>query len=365
MIVSYSIILINMASMKQQMKAIPILICVALVSCRPSVKESSGVEVIERFSSDVQLAEDSVVLKYPYRIKCANSMLLVWDLHANDHFFHAFTLQGNESRYLFSFGNVGQGPDELLACAGMSVQDDALSILETNRAVLYTYSLNQLKKNIFTPNRIVELPKELIPIFAYTDRGKEGGIVLDSKGENRFFLLNEQGEIEQRLYQLPITSEQTLPTPLLQQLWVSCMDYNPTNNTLAIGTTLGEVLEIYNLKEHSQHILVGGQGEPAFIHQGQQLIMRAANGYQDVLVGKKEIYVLYADITQEEVGEATQQGANTPSGGNKIYVFDLKGVKKKMYVLDRHINGFDIDFEARLIYGVTSNSDCQLCVFEL
>ena len=37
--------------------------------------------------------------------------------------------------------------------------------------------------------------------------------------------------------------------PALAQAWRSFIDYNPRNGILAVATQLGEVLEIYNLKD--------------------------------------------------------------------------------------------------------------------
>ncbi len=128
---------------------------------------------------------------------------------------------------------------------------------------------------------------------------------------------------------------------------------------------MGDVLEIYNLKDSTQKILVGKQGEPSVLREGNSMSLMSANGYQDVIVGDSAIYALYSQITYKEVREAQRKNEITPNGGNFIYVFSLDGEMKKVFELDEYINGFSIDFKKNIIYGVTSNSDIQLCIFNL
>lgn len=342
-----------------------LIIIISVSSCKYDTTRENSMVKQELNSKDFQLPEESVILKYPYRIKKIDSMLLIWDLHGRENFFHVFKLDNKKSDFLFSFGKVGNGPEEFTTCAGMNIRDSTFSVIETNKAVLYTYPIKDLQKRIVKPNRILDLPKELTPIIKFTDMGKAGKIVLDSKGDNRFIILNEKGNIEQKLYKIPNKENENLAAPILQQLWTSCLDYNPSNGILAIATTLGDVVEIYNLKEKSANIKVGKQGEPSIIRRGEQLIISAANGYQDIIVGDNEIYALYSDITLDEIEKNKNAEVQTPSGGNLIYIMDFDGKIKKTFILDRYINGFDIDFEKKIIYGVNSNSNTQLCVFNM
>ena len=52
--------------------------------------------------------------------------------------------------------------------------------------------------------------------------------------------------------------------PALAQAWRSFIDYNPRNEILAVATQLGEVLEIYNLKDSTHVVCMGPHGEPEF-----------------------------------------------------------------------------------------------------
>ena len=52
--------------------------------------------------------------------------------------------------------------------------------------------------------------------------------------------------------------------PALAQAWRSFLDYNSHNNVLAMVTQLGEVLEVYNLKDSTYVVRIGENGEPEF-----------------------------------------------------------------------------------------------------
>ena len=54
---------------------------------------------------------DSVLFRYPYRFRVNEDRVVIEDLHGVDHFFHLFTYP--DFRYLSSFGQRGQGPEEM------------------------------------------------------------------------------------------------------------------------------------------------------------------------------------------------------------------------------------------------------------
>ncbi|MDR1370320.1 MAG: TolB-like 6-bladed beta-propeller domain-containing protein [Dysgonamonadaceae bacterium] len=287
-------------------------------------------------------------------------------LHARDNFFHVFSLKDNVTKHFLSFGKVGNGPEELIACSGFDITDGYLSVIEPSKAILYTYPIEQLiTRGIGKPNRILELPKEYVPFVRTTNWGNKGTAVLDSKGGYRFILLNNQGNSTGKFHKIPNKENQDLQSFLLQQLWTSCLYYDQNSDVLVLGTILGDVLEIYNLRDGTEKVLVGKQGEPSINREGSALSLISANGYQEIFIGNSEIYALYSDISIDEVKKADNEGRTTPNGGNLIRIFSFDGELKKVFVLDKYINGFNIDFEKKIIYGVTSNSDSQLCIFNL
>lgn len=90
-----------------------------------------------------------------------------------------------------------------------------------------------------------------------------------------------------RTGQIPSANAEALQNarPALAQAWRSFIDYNPRNGVLAAVTQLGEVLEVFNLKDSTHVVRIGPHGEPEFkISQGYG-IPTGIMGFSDVLCG--------------------------------------------------------------------------------
>ena len=77
---------------------------------------------------------------------------------------------------------------------------------------------------------------------------------------------------------IPTVDEDALQNarPALAQAWRSFIDYNPRNGILAVATQLGEVLEIYNLKDSTHVVCMGPHGEPEFQVSGDMVFLRVS-----------------------------------------------------------------------------------------
>ena len=89
-------------------------------------------------------------------------------------------------------------------------------------------------------------------------------IVPDGSGSSRFCWVNYQGKLLRRTGQIPSANAEALQNarPALAQAWRSFIDYNPRNGVLAAVTQLGEVLEVFNLKDSTHVVRIGPHGEP-------------------------------------------------------------------------------------------------------
>ena len=54
---------------------------------------------------------DTALFRYPYRLEVRGDRVVMEDLHGPDHFYHLFTYP--DFRYLSSFGQRGEGPEEM------------------------------------------------------------------------------------------------------------------------------------------------------------------------------------------------------------------------------------------------------------
>ena len=108
----------------------------------------------------------------------------------------------------------------------------------------------------------------------------------------------------------------------MAQAWRSFIDYNRNTGILAIVTQLGQVIEIYDMKEKKRIALINAEKEaPSFGERQSNAIPDGIMGYSDIHVSDSIIYALFwghsfRDIQQEKIKH---------QGGNRIQVFDING----------------------------------------
>ena len=91
-------------------------------------------------------------------------------------------------------------------------------------------------------------------------------IIPDYSGDSRLCRVSRQGKLLGKWGQIPSSDEDALQNarPALAQAWRSFIDYNPRNGVLAAATQLGEVLEVWNLRDNTHVVCTGPNGEPQF-----------------------------------------------------------------------------------------------------
>ena len=140
----------------------------------------------------------------------------------------------------------------------------------------------------------------------------------------------------------------------MAQAWRSFIDYNSHNGVLAMVTQLGEVLEVYNLKDSTEVICIGENGEPEFKISDGYGIPTGIMGFSDVQVTDNAIYTVFHGTTFKEIAK---QSGRLPDGGKYIYVFNLNGEPLCKYILDHYIYGIWVDETTRTIIATDVNND--------
>ena len=158
---------------------------------------------------------------------------------------------------------------------------------------------------------------------------------------------------------IPTVNEDALQNarPALAQAWRSFIDYNPRSGILAVATQLGEVLEIYNLKDSTHVVCMGPRGEPEFQVSGGYGIPTGIMGFSDVQVTDRAIYAVFHGRSFKDIARDARNGINHPDGGQFIYMFSLTGKPLKKYVLDHYICGISVDEQSGVIYATDVNED--------
>ncbi|NDV66540.1 BF3164 family lipoprotein [Bacteroides sp. 224] len=346
------------------MKTYPFLILVLLLSgcfSNPGKKKQAYTdfpETVELTGTIIDI--DTALFRYPFRICVEKDRALVLDLHNLDYYYHLFTYP--DFVYLNSFGKRGNAPGELISAENMRVFSKRVLTLDANKRELTTWNFSQNRDSLLLENAF-PLNEGLLRPLDFTVYNDSIFIIPDYSGENRLCWVNLQEEIVQKTGEIPTDDKSALEnTPIaVSQAWRSFIDYNPRNGILAAVTQLGEVLEIYNLKDTTYMAVMGPHGEPQFRKmKGGNAAPIGIMGFSDVQVGDSCIYAVFHGRSFKDIAQSKKQ---LPDGGQFIYVFDFQGNPLRKYILDCYINGISIDEEAGIILATDVNNDQPIVSF--
>jgi hypothetical protein len=300
--------------------------------------ETANLSVSNNYKSDVYM-------RYPFRVILSGSSLYVMDLHAPEYYIHKYNMYGSDLIHKESFGKRGEGPEELLDAENIRIDSNGrLWTLDANRQSLVYWDNSEQEKLALSPELLRPLDFALINDSTF--------IVPDYSGENRICIVNQKGEVVERLFSIP--QKRNTSKASLAQAWRSFIDYNRNTGILATVTQLGQVIEIYNINEKTQIAVVNqNNGAPVFKEKSIYAIPDGIMGYSDVHVADSIIFALFWGHSIKDI----QQQKIKHDGGNRIHVFDIKGNPLKEYILDRYITGFCIDETNNRLIGLDVNSD--------
>ena len=345
--------------------SINLFLLLLLISCTP-ISRQKGLtyedfpQTIELKAKEIQL--DTAVFRYPFRIRIQDDIAVILDLHGTDHFFQVFRYP--QFSYIASFGKRGDSPDDMLSAENVRWNRRDWWTLDANK--------NELTRVVFSESddsllreEAVSLDKEILRALDFVQYDDSTFIIPDYSGDNRFCFVNRKGELLRKFGDIPTINEDALKKsrPALAQAWRSFIDYNPKNGVLAAATQLGEVLEIYNLKDTSHVMRIGPHGEPEFKVSGGYGIPAGIMGFSDIQVTDQAIYTVFHGRTFKELSQ--QPRGKEIDGGQYIYVFSLKGEPLMRYVLDRYIYGISVDEERGIITATDVNSDEPIVEFKM
>jgi hypothetical protein len=300
---------------------------------------------------------DIVMLRYPFRIKHQDSLAVIMDLHHPEFFYHSFTYPG--FRYISSFGKRGQAPEENLSIENFRFAGGAMWGLDANKHLIKAMPVQG--DRVGTSTKEIPLNKEIIRALDFDLYGDSCFIIPDYSGKHRFHFVDESGNIKSSHGEIP-TLKRESRNIALAQAWRSFLDYNPGNGILAMVTQLGEVLEIYDLKNGGHVVKYGPHGEPGYQEVKGMAIPSGIMGFSDVQVTGKYIYAVFHGRSFKEIAK---QQPPMIDGGQYVYVFSLKGEPLVRYTLDRYIYGIDVNEETKEIYAVDVNSNQPVVKFKL
>ena len=306
---------------------------------------------------------DTAWVRYPFRIRVQGDKAIVMDLHGTVCYFHLFHYP--DFRYLSSFGKLGDSPEKMLSAENIRWNGQSLWTLDANKSELTRYGFD-LSGDSLLRQEAVNLDKDILRALDFVMYDDSTFIIPDYSGDNRLCWMDRQGKLLRKLGKIPSTNEDALKNarPALAQAWRSFIDYNPNNGVLAAVTQLGEVLEVYNLKDSTHVVCIGPNGEPKFQVSGGYGIPTGIMGFSDVQVTDNAIYAVFHGRSFKEIAQNAQQGIQL-DGGKYIYVFSLKGEPLKKYVLDNYVYGISVDEQKGVILATDVNKDEPILEYKL
>ena len=299
---------------------------------------------------------DTAVFRYPFRVRIAGDRAAVLDLHGPEHFVHVFSYP--DFRYVASCGRRGNGPRETLSGEDIRWRGGMLQLLDANKSELTFWQGASIGDSL-TQRERVKLGEGILRALDFVQVDDSTFLIPDYSGEGRFCWVDRQGRLLRRVGTIPSDNEEALAhaRPALAQAWRSFVDYNPRNGVLAAVTQLGEVLEVWNLRDSTHVVRRGPMGEPEFRIAEGYGIPTGIMGFSDVQVGDSAIYAVFHGHSFRDIAREVQQGKPLPDGGKHLYVFSLKGEPLVDYELDHYIYGISVDEGAGYFVATDVNRD--------
>ncbi len=295
-----------------------------------------------------------VYLKYPFRVRLHGTSLYIMDIHTIDYYCHEFAYPSMEHKR--SFVKRGEAPNEFLDAENIRLDNQGrFWVLDANRKKIARFG----EADVSAPEEAIPLDEGLIRTLDFDLLNDSTFVVPDYTGLHRLLFVNRDGRVVRSLFNIPAASHNNTRDAdfPLAQAWRSFLHYNADHGILAMVTQLGQVLEIYDIRNERTLNIVKPTGmETQFVTRGDYAVPTGIMGYSDVHIGKKHIYAIFWGRSFDDI----KQQKEIREGGRYIHVFDLQGNPVRQYVLDRYITGFHIDEENKKIIGLDVNADQPL-----
>ena len=307
---------------------------------------------------------DSVFFRYPYRLEVRGDRVVIEDLHGPEHFYHLFTYP--EFRYLHSFGQRGEGPEEMRTVDDFRWNGQTLWALDNIKSELVRWELNDTRDRM-ARTECIKLDKATFRALDIVPFQNNSFLIPNYSGDTRFCQVNRNGKLIKKWGEIPTERKDDLRKYpyAFGYGWRSFIDYAPKTGTLVAATQFGEVLEVWNVKKNTHKVMKGKLGEPEFKILPEYAIPTGAVGHNDIQVTDCAIYVIYRGVSMKENMQARQKGKPLPEGGKTIRVFSLEGEPLKEYKLDHSVSGIWVMEEEGKMWALDVNSDEPLVEYSL
>ena len=303
---------------------------------------------------------DSVFFRYPYRLEVRGGRVVIEDLHGPEYYYHLFTYP--DFRYLHSFGQRGEGPEEMQTMDDFFWNGQTLWALDNIKSELVRWELNESRDKMISTERI-KLDKATFRALDIVPFQNNSFLIPNYSGDSRFCQVDRNGKLLKKWGEIPTERKDDLQKYpyAFGYGWRSFIDYAPKTGTLVAATQFGEVLEVWNVKKNTHKVIKGRLDEPEFKILPEYAIPTGAIGHNDIQVTDRAIYVIYCGSSMK----ARQRGKPLPTGGKIVRVFSLEGEPLKEYHLDHSVSGIWVMEDEGKMWALDVNSDEPLVEYNI
>lgn len=320
-----------------------------------------------KFPKDIRLTGEGFVIddeliRYPFRIRQQGDYVYVLDLHGSKNFCHLFRKDNLKS--VVSFAQRGNGPQEVLQAISMDVfSEDSIWLFDTQKREVtrWRYSAKQGKMSI---QETILIKEKMTHSANCAWEGDSLFFFTDRSGVNRILKCDTHGNVIERIGIIPSEKEvDENEKGTLAQAWNSYINYHHGKQLLAVATQLGDVIEIYNLKNGTKKVLYGPFGEPEYktTRKGWAVPV-GIMGYSDIQITDNYIYAVFHGRSFKDIAKDPQ---GTPDGGEYIHVYTHEGIPVCRLILDHAIYGIDVDEKNGVIWATDVNTEEQIVKYQL
>lgn len=324
------------------------------ISCSSNHKFINFPESVE-LKGEVKVSDD-IFIRYPFRIRNDGKHIYIMDLHATDFFCHKLEFSSMTS--VATVVKRGEAPGESLSAENIRLDEyNKLLTLDANKMQINSFNSNLS----FNTKASVQLDKKLVRSLDFDIIDDSTFVLPDYTGKNRLCFVNVDGEIIKKSFNIPAKDSKYSGTQLAQA-WRAFINYNSNTGILAMATQLGQVIEIYDIKNNSViNVAHHKSQEPEFSTHGGYAVPTGIMGYSDIHVGDEYIYAIFWGHSFDDI----RTGKIKEEGGKYIHVFDMKGTPIREYILDRYITGFSVDEKNKKIIALDVNSNQLIIEYSL
>ena len=179
--------------MKKLVSQIILLVLVVAYACTETSSNAEHSEITFPVKDDLKgriIPIDSVFFRYPYRLEVRDDRVVIEDLHGPDHFYHLFTYP--DFRYLHSFGQRGEGPEEMQTVDDFRWDGQTLWALDNIKSELVRWELNDTRDKMLRTERI-KLDKATFRALDIVPFQSNSFLIPNYSGDSRFYPLDKSG----------------------------------------------------------------------------------------------------------------------------------------------------------------------------